>query len=160
MISYTGEHQGSVSSDSAGRGLLLLLKFNPMCLIHFREEAQHVWEKREAQWEKERKARERLMQEVDWFSNRNETLCKCNSKDLTTKQQLSFLLLGKVLAGRQQQLELKVQRNREAQEESLKRREELIQELELERKIRRQETEQEEGRRTARMQEINAQVRT
>lgn len=75
-----------------------------------------------------------------------------------TKQQLSCLLLGKVLAGRQQQLELKMQNNRKAQEESLRRREKLIQELELEREIRRQETEQEEGRKTARMQEINAQV--
>ncbi|KAM6944756.1 trichoplein keratin filament-binding protein isoform 1-T1 [Lycodopsis pacificus] len=94
-------------------------------ILH-REEAQHVWEKREAQWEKERKARERLMQEV--------------------------------LVGRQQQLELKMQKNREAQEESLRRREQLIQELELERETRCQEKEQEEGRRTARMQEINAQV--
>ncbi|XP_070760888.1 trichoplein keratin filament-binding protein [Enoplosus armatus] len=94
-------------------------------ILH-REEAQRVWEKREAQWEKERKARERLMQEV--------------------------------LAGRQQQLELKVQKNRDAQEESLRRREELIQELELEREMRRQETVQEEGHRTARMREINAQV--
>uniref|UniRef100_A0A3B5AG27 Trichoplein keratin filament-binding protein n=1 Tax=Stegastes partitus TaxID=144197 RepID=A0A3B5AG27_9TELE len=32
-------------------------------ILH-REEAQRVWEKREAQWEKERKARERLMHEV------------------------------------------------------------------------------------------------
>lgn len=32
----------------------------------FREEAQRVWEKREAEWEKERKARERLMHEVNW----------------------------------------------------------------------------------------------
>lgn len=32
------------------------------CLV--REEAQRVWEKREAEWEKERRARERLMQEV------------------------------------------------------------------------------------------------
>ncbi|XP_040897387.1 trichoplein keratin filament-binding protein [Toxotes jaculatrix] len=94
-------------------------------ILH-REEAQHVWEKREAQWEKERKARERLMHEV--------------------------------LVGRQQQLELKMQKNREAQEESLRRREELIQELELEREIRRREKEQEEGRRTARIQELNAQV--
>ncbi|XP_030215459.1 trichoplein keratin filament-binding protein [Gadus morhua] len=30
----------------------------------YREEAQSVWEKREAEWEKERKARERLMREV------------------------------------------------------------------------------------------------
>ncbi|XP_032370936.1 trichoplein keratin filament-binding protein isoform X1 [Etheostoma spectabile] len=94
-------------------------------ILH-REEAQHVWEKREAQWEKERKARERLMQEV--------------------------------LSGRQQQLELKMEKNREAQEESLRRREQLIQELERERETRHQEKEQEECRRTARMQEINAQV--
>lgn len=91
-----------------------------------REEAQHVWEKREAQWEKERNARERLMKEV--------------------------------LAGRQQQLEMKMRQNREAQEESLRRREELIQDLEMERESQRQEIEQEEGRRTARMKELNAQV--
>ncbi|KAF6729484.1 Trichoplein keratin filament-binding protein [Oryzias melastigma] len=91
-----------------------------------REEAQRVWERREAQWEKERKARERLMREV--------------------------------LVGRQQQLELKMQKNREAQEESLKRREELIQELELERELRRQEKEKEDGRRTARANELKAQM--
>ncbi len=85
-------------------------------------------------------------------------LCEWSLKDVA--KQLSFLLLGKVLVGRQQQLELKVQKNREAQEESLRRREELIQELELEREMRRREIEQEEGRRTARMQEINAQVST
>ncbi|XP_062310051.1 trichoplein keratin filament-binding protein [Osmerus eperlanus] len=70
--------------------------------VLYREEAQRVWEKREAEWEKESRARERLMQEV--------------------------------LAGRQQQLEQKVQQNREDQEETLRRREELIQELELERR--------------------------
>ncbi|XP_035022930.1 trichoplein keratin filament-binding protein [Hippoglossus stenolepis] len=91
-----------------------------------REEAQHVWEKREAEWEKERKARERLMHEV--------------------------------LVGRQQQLEQKVQKNREAQEQLLRRREELIQELELEKDFRRQEKDSEEGRRTAQIQELNAQV--
>ncbi|KAG1958174.1 trichoplein keratin filament-binding protein [Pimephales promelas] len=32
--------------------------------ILYREEAQRVWEKREAEWEKERRARERLMREV------------------------------------------------------------------------------------------------
>uniref|UniRef100_A0A3P9H3P5 Trichoplein keratin filament-binding protein n=1 Tax=Oryzias latipes TaxID=8090 RepID=A0A3P9H3P5_ORYLA len=91
-----------------------------------REEAQRVWERREAQWEKERKARERLMREV--------------------------------LMGRQQQLELKMQKNREAQEESLKRREELIQELELERELRRQEKEKEEGRQTARAKDLKVQM--
>lgn len=48
--------------------------------------------------------------------------------------------------------------NRLAREESLQRREELIQQLERERLTRRQEREQQEGARTARMQEINAQV--
>ncbi|MED6269838.1 hypothetical protein CHARACLAT_003757 [Characodon lateralis] len=94
--------------------------------VLYREEAQRVWEKREAQWEKEKKARERLMQEV--------------------------------LVGRQQQLELKMLKNREAQEESLKRREELIQELELERNLRCLEKETEQSCRTARMQELKAQV--
>ncbi|KAM9822105.1 trichoplein keratin filament-binding protein [Syngnathus typhle] len=67
-------------------------------LLH-REEAQCVWEQREAIWEQERKARELLMHEV--------------------------------LVGRRQYLELKKQENREAQLESLRKREELIQELEL-----------------------------
>ena len=31
----------------------------------YQEEAAKIWEKREAEWEKERKARERLMQEVN-----------------------------------------------------------------------------------------------
>lgn len=51
-----------------------------------------------------------------------------------------------------------MQKNRKAQEESLRRREELVRELELERALRCQEKEREEGRKTARMQEINAQV--
>ncbi|XP_076007285.1 trichoplein keratin filament-binding protein-like [Genypterus blacodes] len=91
-----------------------------------REHAQKLWEKREAAWEKERKARERLMQEV--------------------------------LAGRQQQVELKMQRNHEAQEEILRRREELIQELETERESRRKEREQAGRLRTERMREINVEL--
>ncbi|XP_028312550.1 trichoplein keratin filament-binding protein isoform X2 [Gouania willdenowi] len=94
-------------------------------ILH-REEAQEVWEKREAQWEKERKARERLMHEV--------------------------------LVGRQQQLQHKMQNNCAAQKESLKRREELILELEREMEVRGQEKENKERRRTAWKQEINAQV--
>ena len=31
----------------------------------YQEEAAKIWEKREAEWEKERRARERLMQEVN-----------------------------------------------------------------------------------------------
>lgn len=48
--------------------------------------------------------------------------------------------------------------NRLAREESLRRREELIQQLDQERLTKRQEKEEQEGARTARMQEINAQV--
>lgn len=71
---------------------------------------------------------------------------------------LLFPPLVKVLRGRQQQLELKMQKNREAQEESLREREKLIQELELEWEARRQEKEEEERRRAARVQEMKAQV--
>ena len=31
----------------------------------YQEEAAKIWEKREAEWDKERRARERLMQEVN-----------------------------------------------------------------------------------------------
>lgn len=51
-----------------------------------------------------------------------------------------------------------MQRNCEAQEESLRRREDLIKELELERELRLQEREQQESRRTTWLQDINAQV--
>ncbi|KAM8865702.1 trichoplein keratin filament-binding protein isoform 1-T1 [Synchiropus picturatus] len=91
-----------------------------------RADAQHAWEKREAEWEKERKARERLMHEV--------------------------------LLGRQKQLELQMQRNREAQEESLRRREELIQQLETERELRGSEVEEEENQR-GRAEEMDAEMR-
>ncbi|KAA0716737.1 Trichoplein keratin filament-binding protein [Triplophysa tibetana] len=94
--------------------------------ILYREEAQRVWEKREAEWEKEKRARERLMREV--------------------------------LAGRQLQLEEQMHENRLAREESLRRREELIQQLDQERLTQCQEKEVQEGARTARMQEINVQV--
>lgn len=65
LTSYTGEKQESVNSDFYREGFLFLLKYMSMYLFHFREEAQHVWEKREAEWERERKARERLMHEVN-----------------------------------------------------------------------------------------------
>uniref|UniRef100_A0A3B3QWT9 Trichoplein keratin filament-binding protein n=1 Tax=Paramormyrops kingsleyae TaxID=1676925 RepID=A0A3B3QWT9_9TELE len=92
----------------------------------YREEAQRVWAMREAEWEKERRARERLMQEV--------------------------------LTGRRQQLDQKMLENRWAQEESLRRREELIEQLEKEKEARCQEREQEKEQRTARMREIDTQV--
>nr|XP_057927014.1 trichoplein keratin filament-binding protein [Doryrhamphus excisus] len=92
----------------------------------YREEAQLVWEKREATWERERKARELLMHEV--------------------------------LAERRKQLGLKMQNNRKAQIESLKRRDELIRELEKQKESRRQEMEQQESRTTAWTKEVEQQL--
>ena len=51
-----------------------------------------------------------------------------------------------------------MQVNRQAQEESLQRREELIEQLEQERLSRLQQQEEQEVQKTSRMQEINAQV--
>lgn len=61
-MTCTGERQCSSKSDSS-----VCSKANWGNFTRFRHQAQQVWEEQEAQWEKERKARERLMQEVDWF---------------------------------------------------------------------------------------------
>ncbi|NXW40054.1 TCHP protein, partial [Nyctiprogne leucopyga] len=92
----------------------------------FREEAKKVWEKREEQWEREKAARDRLMNEV--------------------------------LAGRQRQIQEKMELNRRAQEESIKYREQLIKELEEAKELTRREKEQEEELKRARRQELEAQV--
>lgn len=63
-----------------------------------------------------------------------------------------------MLAERHQQLAMKIQKNREAQEESQRRQEELIKELETERNLRRQDKEKQESRRTAWLQDVDAQV--
>lgn len=63
-----------------------------------------------------------------------------------------------MLAERHQQLAMKIQKNREAQEESQRRQEELIKELEAERNLRRQDKEKQESRRTAWLQDIDTQV--
>ncbi|NWU63955.1 TCHP protein, partial [Pterocles burchelli] len=94
----------------------------------FREEARKMWEKREEEWEREKAARDRLMNEV--------------------------------LAGRQRQIQEKMELNRRAQEESIKYREQLIKELEEAKELTRREKEQEEELRTARRQELEAQVRS
>ncbi|NWH56425.1 TCHP protein, partial [Geococcyx californianus] len=92
----------------------------------FREEARKVWEKREEEWEREKKARDHLMNEV--------------------------------LAGRQRQIQEKMELNRRAQEESIKYREQLIKELEEAKELSRREKEQEEKLKVARRQELEAQV--
>ncbi|NWI26614.1 TCHP protein, partial [Sula dactylatra] len=92
----------------------------------FIEEAKKMWEKREEEWEREKKARDRLMNEV--------------------------------LAGRQRQIQEKMELNRQAQEESIKYREQLIKKLEEAKELARREKEQEEELKTARRQELEAQV--
>uniref|UniRef100_UPI00398EF414 trichoplein keratin filament-binding protein n=1 Tax=Pristiophorus japonicus TaxID=55135 RepID=UPI00398EF414 len=92
----------------------------------FREEAQRMWQKREEEWERERQARLRLMQEV--------------------------------LVGRQRQILERIEMNRRAQEESVQRREELIRELEEVKEMTKREKEEEEEVKTARKQELTAQV--
>ncbi|XP_042721294.1 trichoplein keratin filament-binding protein [Lagopus leucura] len=94
--------------------------------IIFREEARKVWEKRKEQWEREKMARDRLMNEV--------------------------------LAGRQRQIQEKMELNRQAQEESIKQREQLIKELEEAKELTRREKEQEKELKTARRQELEAQL--
>ncbi|NWW48071.1 TCHP protein, partial [Pedionomus torquatus] len=94
--------------------------------VLFSEEAKKVWEKREEEWEREKKARDRLMNEV--------------------------------LAGRQRQIQEKMELNRQAQEESIKYREQLIKELEEAKELSRREKEREEEQKTSRRQELEAQV--
>uniref|UniRef100_A0A8B9RPV7 Trichoplein keratin filament-binding protein n=1 Tax=Accipiter nisus TaxID=211598 RepID=A0A8B9RPV7_9AVES len=91
----------------------------------FREEAKKVWEKREEEWEREKVARDRLMNEV--------------------------------LAGRQRQIQEKMELNRQAQKKSIKYREQLIKELEEAKELTRREKEQEELKAAGR-QELEAQL--
>ncbi|XP_075390498.1 trichoplein keratin filament-binding protein [Tenrec ecaudatus] len=94
--------------------------------VLLRDEAKEVWEKREAEWARERSARDRLMSEV--------------------------------LAGRQQQIQEKMDQNRRAQEESLKQREQLICQLEAAREHAQHEREESKALRAAWTQELGAQV--
>lgn len=66
--------------------------------------------------------------------------------------------MTKVLAGRQRQIQEKMELNRRAQEESVKYREQLIRELEEAKELTRREREQEKELQTARRQELEAQV--
>ncbi|XP_065594802.1 trichoplein keratin filament-binding protein [Cyrtonyx montezumae] len=94
--------------------------------IIFREEARKVWEKREEEWEREKRARDRLMKEV--------------------------------LAGRQRQIQEKMELNRRAQEESIKQREQLIKELEEAKELARRAREHKKELKAARRQELEAQL--
>ncbi|NWX21876.1 TCHP protein, partial [Aegotheles bennettii] len=67
-------------------------------------------------------------------------------------------LMSEVLAGRQRQIQEKMELNRQAQEESIKYREQLIKELEEAKELRQREKEQEEELKTACRQELDAQV--
>ncbi|KAJ7309866.1 hypothetical protein JRQ81_007940 [Phrynocephalus forsythii] len=92
----------------------------------FREEAKQVWEKREEEWERERKARDRLMAEV--------------------------------LAERARQIRERMELNQQAQEESVKSREQLIRELEEAKQLTQREKEEEALQKTARRRELEAQL--
>ncbi|XP_015130990.1 trichoplein keratin filament-binding protein isoform X3 [Gallus gallus] len=67
-------------------------------------------------------------------------------------------LMNEVLAGRQLQIQAKMELNRQAQEESIKHREQLIKELEEAKELTRQEREKEKELKTARRQELEAQL--
>ncbi|KAM6246821.1 LOW QUALITY PROTEIN: trichoplein keratin filament-binding protein [Porphyrio hochstetteri] len=67
-------------------------------------------------------------------------------------------LMTEVLAGRQRQIQEKMELNRRAQEESIKYREQLIKDLEEAKELTRREKEQEEELKTARRQELEAQL--
>ncbi|XP_064613180.1 trichoplein keratin filament-binding protein-like [Liolophura sinensis] len=94
----------------------------------YQDEAARMWQKREAEWEKERRAREKLMKEV--------------------------------LAERQIQIEDKMEDLRLQQEDSLQRREELLQEMEVANQMTRREQEQTEALKSARKQELEEQIWT
>ncbi|POI32411.1 hypothetical protein CIB84_003837 [Bambusicola thoracicus] len=133
----------------------------------FREEARKVWEKREEQWKKERMARDRLMNEVTLF---NEVSLDFSENCLTVYAEIFpgfasksglFLIYShfmQVLAGRQRQIQEKMELNRQAQEESIKHREQLIKELEEAKELTRREKEREKELKTARRQELEAQL--
>lgn len=67
-------------------------------------------------------------------------------------------LMNEVLAGRQLQIQAKMELNRQAQEESIKHREQLLKELEEAKELTRQEREKEKELKTARRQELEAQL--
>ncbi|XP_069070827.1 trichoplein keratin filament-binding protein isoform X2 [Pleurodeles waltl] len=92
----------------------------------FREEAKQVWAKREEEWERERRARDRLMKEV--------------------------------FAGRQLQIQEKIELNQKAQKESLRLREQLISDLEDAKQLTAREKEEQEELKSARKQQLEAQI--
>ena len=77
-----------------------------------------------------------------------------------TKTFPSALCRGQVLTGRQQQIQEKIEQNRREQEESLRHREQLIQNLEEARESARREKEESKELKSARKQELEAQVGT
>lgn len=121
-----------------------------------REEARQVWEKREEEWERERKARERLMAEVRARLWGGAALPKQGGAGLCSA--LPLFGSKQVLAEREQQIQQKMERNRQAQQESVRVREQLIQQLEAAWQLTQREQEAEAERKTARKEEQQAQV--
>lgn len=90
---------------------------------------------------------------VDFF-----LLVWCVSWELFTHLLPPSPPFAQVLAGRQRQIQEKMELNRRAQEESIKYREQLIKELEEAKEGTRREKEQEEEQQRARRRELQAQV--
>lgn len=92
----------------------------------YQDEAARIWEQREAEWAKEKMARERLMKEV--------------------------------MVGRQEQIEAKMDAVKRQQEESIERREELLNELELVNQMTQREAKEKEAQRETIRRDLDAQM--
>ncbi|KAM6340906.1 trichoplein keratin filament-binding protein [Alca torda] len=119
--------------------------------------ADVAWMKRvieeQLQLEKEREAELQIM-----FSEEAKKVWEKREEEWEREKAARDRLMNEVLAGRQRQIQEKMELNRRAQEESIKYREQLIKELEEAKELSRREKEQEEELKTARRQELEAQL--
>ncbi|KAK0138108.1 Trichoplein keratin filament-binding protein [Merluccius polli] len=106
----------------------------------YREEAQNVWEKREAEWEKERRARERLMREV--LEGRRQQL-EVKMRGNREEQEASLRRREELL----QELEAERETRRQGREHQERQRTARVQELDAQVKERHRSQLEEERRR-------------
>ncbi|XP_017269193.1 trichoplein keratin filament-binding protein [Kryptolebias marmoratus] len=123
-------------------------------ILH-REEAQHVWEKREAQWEKEKRARERLMHEV--LAGRQQQL-ELKMKKNREAQEESLKRREELIQELEQEQELRRLEKEQEEGRRTAKMQEITAQVEQKRQEereeqRRKEEEEEEDRETVRIQE-------
>ncbi|MEE6511178.1 hypothetical protein FKM82_017667 [Ascaphus truei] len=118
----------------------------------FREEAKQVWAKREAEWERERNARDRLMKEG------TKSLNSGHNVNPGSRGERLPASTSEVLTGRQLQIQDRIEQNQRAQKDSLLGREQLIRELEEAKHLTSREKKDEEGQKSARRVELEAQI--